>query len=103
MRDVSFWGLRKIVACSHSSQCLLVSTVFGMVSSLHPTSLFLYVLVYIWLLIVSQAVNSLIGEVFDDISFDEFEKENTVSSTSFSSTFYSIDLNNSHQEDHLVE
>ena len=37
-----FWGLRKIVACSHSSsQCLLVPTVFGMVSSLHPTS-FLY-------------------------------------------------------------
>ena len=35
----SFWGLRKIVACSHSSsQCLLVSTVFGTVSSLHPTS-----------------------------------------------------------------
>ena len=32
-------GLRKIVACSHSSsQCLLVSTVFGTVSSLHPTS-----------------------------------------------------------------
>ena len=35
---LSFRGLRKIVACSHSSsQCLLVSTVFGMVSSLHPT------------------------------------------------------------------
>ena len=33
-----FWGLRKIVACSKSSQCLLVSTVFGMVSSLHPIS-----------------------------------------------------------------
>ena len=33
-------GLQKIVACSHSSsQCLLVSTVFGMVSSLHPTSI----------------------------------------------------------------
>ena len=31
-----FWGLRKIVACSQSSsQCLLVSTVFGTVSSLH--------------------------------------------------------------------
>ena len=41
-----FWGLRKIVACSHSSsQCLLVSTVFGTVSSLHPTS-FLYLLYY---------------------------------------------------------
>ena len=37
-QDVGF-GLRKIVACSHSSsQCLLVSTVFGTVSSLHPTS-----------------------------------------------------------------
>ena len=34
--------LRKIVACSQSSsQCLLVSTVFYTVSSLHPTS-FLY-------------------------------------------------------------
>ena len=31
--------LRKIVACSKSSsQCLLVLTVFGTVSSLHPTS-----------------------------------------------------------------
>ena len=31
------WGLWKIVACSQSSsQCLLVSTVFGTVSSLHP-------------------------------------------------------------------
>ena len=39
---LSFWGLRKIVAYSHSSsQCLLVPTVFGTVSSLHPTS-FLY-------------------------------------------------------------
>ena len=36
---LSFWGLRKIVACSHSSsQCLLVSAVFGTVSSLHPAS-----------------------------------------------------------------
>ena len=39
---LSFWGLQKIVAYSHSSsQCLLVSTVFGTVSSLHLTS-FLY-------------------------------------------------------------
>ena len=30
-------GLRKIVICSQS--CLLVSTVFGIVSSLHPTSI----------------------------------------------------------------
>ena len=43
---LSFWGLRKIVACSHSSsQCLLVSTVFGTVSSLHPTS-FLMIFTY---------------------------------------------------------
>ena len=46
---LSFWGLRKIVACSHSSlQCLLVSTVFGTVSSLHPTSfLMIFILVII--------------------------------------------------------
>ena len=32
-------GLQKIVTCSQSSsQCLLVSTVFGTVSSLHPIS-----------------------------------------------------------------
>ena len=37
-------GLQKIIACSHSSsQCLLVPTVFGMVSSLHPTSIFILV------------------------------------------------------------
>ena len=39
--SLHLWGLRKIVACSQSSsQCLLVSTVFGTVSSLHPTSFF---------------------------------------------------------------
>ena len=40
-------GLQKIVACSQSSsQCLLVSTVFGTVSSLHPISfLMLFTLV----------------------------------------------------------
>ena len=44
---LSFWGLWKIVACSHSSsQCLLVSTAFGMVSSLHPTS-FILVIIYV--------------------------------------------------------
>ena len=33
---LSFWGLRKIVACSHSSsQYLLVSTVFGTYILLH--------------------------------------------------------------------
>ena len=42
-KDVGI-GLRKIVACSHSSsQCLLVPTVFGTVSSLHPTSIFILV------------------------------------------------------------
>ena len=42
-----FWRLRKIVACSQSSsQCLLVSTVFGMVSSPYPTSfLMIFILV----------------------------------------------------------
>ena len=46
---LSFWGLRKIVAYSHSSsQCLLVSTVFGTVSFLHPTSfLIIFILVII--------------------------------------------------------
>ena len=44
---LSFWGLRKIVAYSHSSsQYLLVSTVFSTVSSLHPTSfLMIFILV----------------------------------------------------------
>ena len=44
---LSFWGLRKIVAYSHSSsQCLLVPTVFGTMSSLHPTSfLMIFILV----------------------------------------------------------
>ena len=46
-RDVGI-GLRKIVACSQSSsQCLLVSTVFGMVSSLHPTLFFMiFILIF---------------------------------------------------------
>ena len=50
---LSFWGLRKIVACSHSSsQCLIVSAVFGTVSSLHPTSfLMIFILVYIYIYI----------------------------------------------------
>ena len=48
--SLHLWGLRKIVACSQSSsQCLLVSTVFGTVSSLHPTSfLMIFTLVYIY-------------------------------------------------------
>ena len=49
-----FCWLRKIVACSYSSlQCLLVSTVFGMVSSLHPTSflMILYLLIIVLCLV----------------------------------------------------
>ena len=39
-RDVGI-GLQKIITCSQSSsQCLLVSIVFGTVSSLHPTSFY---------------------------------------------------------------
>ena len=42
-KDVGI-GLRKIVACSHSSsQCFPISTVFGMVSI--PTSYFIFILV----------------------------------------------------------
>ena len=50
-KDVGI-GLRKVVACSHSSsQCLLVSTVFGTVSSLHPTSfLMIFTLVSLFFL-----------------------------------------------------
>ena len=47
-------GLRKIVACSHSSlQCLLVPTVFGTVSSLHPTSFLMIFILAIFLSRVS--------------------------------------------------
>ena len=48
----SFWGLRKIVAYSHSSsQCLLVSTVFG---TLHPTSYDFYTcnIIITWVAII---------------------------------------------------
>ena len=49
-RSLGFLGFGKIVACSHSSsQCLLVSTVLGMLLSLHPTSflmIFILSLVY---------------------------------------------------------
>ena len=57
---LSFWGLRKIVAYSHSSsQYLLVSTVFGTVSSLHPTSFFMiFILVYIDNIIFTYKINS---------------------------------------------
>ena len=52
---LSFWGLRKIVACSHSSsQCLLVSTGFGTVSSLHPTS---FLMIFILVLYMSGHVS----------------------------------------------
>ena len=54
---LSFWGLRKIVACSHSSsQCLLVSTVFSTVSSLHPTSFLM-----IFILVVISALSQIHG------------------------------------------
>ena len=57
---LSFWGLRKIVAYSHSSsQCLLVSTVFGTVSSLHPTS---FLMIFI---LVRESVDSLCGDDAD--------------------------------------
>ena len=50
-----FWGLRKIVACFHSSsQCLLVSTVFGTVSSLHPTS---FLMIFILVLYTVELLN----------------------------------------------
>ena len=39
---LSFGGLQKIVECSHSSSQCLISTVFGTVSPLHPTSLICY-------------------------------------------------------------
>ena len=43
-------GLQKIIAYSHSSsQCLLVPTVFGTVSSLHPTS-FLMIIILVSLI-----------------------------------------------------
>lgn len=34
---------------------------------------------YIFLSPIVQAMDSLIGEVFDDVSFNEFEETNTVS------------------------
>ena len=61
---LSFWGLRKIVAYSHSSsQCLLVPTVFGTVSSLHPTSfLMIFILVPI---VIFGAVVTVLGSVVE--------------------------------------
>ena len=48
-------GLWKIVACSQSSsQCLLVSTVFGTVSSLHPTS---FVMIFTLVITMNTAVS----------------------------------------------
>ena len=66
---LSFGGLRKIVACSHSSsQCLLVSTVFGMVSSLHPTSflmIFMLVIIYAYTArIVDSTLFMLVSLIF---------------------------------------
>ena len=46
---LGFSGLRKIVACSHSSsQCLLVSTIFGTVSSRHLTSFLILVSLFFY-------------------------------------------------------
>ena len=65
---LSFWGLRKIVACSHSSsQCLLVSTVFGTVSSLHPTS-FLISDFYTCIFIIMARIRFIIGLLIIDIA-----------------------------------
>ena len=61
---LSFGGLRKIVACSHSSQRLLVSTVFGTVSSLHPTS---FLMIFI-LVILTIAVRRFTKNTFTLIS-----------------------------------
>ena len=54
-----FWGLQKIVACSQtSSQCLLVSIVFGTVSSLHPIS-FLMIFTLVAIYMYSLSLHSL--------------------------------------------
>ena len=59
---LSFWGLRKIVACSHSSsQCLLVSTVFGTVSSLHPTLFLMIFILVLYVPIVMYGLRLFIG------------------------------------------
>ena len=60
---LSFWALRKIVVYSHSSsQCLLVSTVFGTVSSLHPTSfLMIFILVLYKSCMIIQTVSLRMG------------------------------------------
>ena len=49
-------GLRKIVACSRSSsQCLLVSIVFGTVSSLHPIS---FLMIFTLVLLIFPAIDT---------------------------------------------
>ena len=54
-------GLRKIVECSHSSsQCLLVSTVFGTVSSLHPTS---FLMIFILVSLIFYPLTAVRGEM----------------------------------------
>ena len=66
-----FGGLRKIVTCSHSSsQCLLVSTVFGTVSSLHPTSfLMIFTLVVLYMSLPQYIPNCLlVSTVFGTVS-----------------------------------
>ena len=66
---LSFWGLRKIVAYSHSSsQCLLVPTVFGTVSSLHPTS-FLMIFILVYILVPSLFRNSIEFQIVPVLRF----------------------------------
>ena len=62
---LSFWGLRKIVACSHSSsQCLLVSTVFGTVSSLYPTSFLMIFILVSLIFYPGLALTVACGEIY---------------------------------------
>ena len=62
-KDVGI-GLRKIVAFSQSSsQCLLVSTVFGMVSSLHPTSFLMIFILVSRLFYAGLALTVVRGEI----------------------------------------
>ena len=61
-KDVGI-GLQKIVAFSQSSsQCLLVSTVFGMVSSLHPR-IFILVLLFFYAGLALSAIIVAHGEI----------------------------------------
>ena len=76
-------GLRKIVACSQSSsQCLLVSIVFGTVSSLHPTSfLMIFTLVVYISVKVAMRLNMVIvggSVIFKSMTVNYFTCEKIV-------------------------